>query len=442
MFDDFKRHAAAYAGQGLKIVAINIDGENLGPAQKAAIREYAAARELPFPVLLDEGLETFSAWGVMAHPTEVVLDAGGRIAYVLPGYPPSLREELEDAIRRALGMPATPPRETTAAVGYAPQGMALQHYNLGRRLLAKGDHDKALAAFRRAAAADPGFLEAAVMVARVSLAFGSLVEAEQLARQVSPEVINRGDLRYLLGSLMLAKGDLDAAERVFRELRERLPQEGWGEWGLGQVALARGDRTGALALFREARALQPENPEGEAFVRRHFRDRWLRRESTPEDEAVHRCLPRSRGDSRALPQALRRSRGPGACRAMTKLLLVGAGGFLGSVLRYLASGAVQSAARYVHFPWGTLAVNTAGCLLIGFLTGLAEARGIFSLEQRLFLITGFLGGFTTFSAFGYETYFLVRVGETMLAAANACGQVVLGLAAVWAGHLIANLLPR
>lgn len=127
---------------------------------------------------------------------------------------------------------------------------------------------------------------------------------------------------------------------------------------------------------------------------------------------------------------------------MTKLLLVGAGGFLGSVLRYLASGAVQSAARYVHFPWGTLAVNTAGCLLIGFLTGLAETRGIFSLEQRLFLITGFLGGFTTFSAYGYETYFLVRVGETMLAAANACGQVVLGLAAVWLGHLLANLLPR
>ena len=87
MFDDFKRHAAAYAGKGLKIVAINIDGENLGAAQKAAIREYAAARELPFPVLLDEGLTTFSAWGVMAHPTEVVLDAGGRIVYVLPGYP-------------------------------------------------------------------------------------------------------------------------------------------------------------------------------------------------------------------------------------------------------------------------------------------------------------------------------------------------------------------
>ena len=227
----------------------------------------------------------------MAHPTEVVLDAGGRIAYVLPGYPLSLREELEEAIRKALGVPVTPQRETTTSVGYVPQGMALQHYNLGRQLLAKGDHEKALEAFRRAAAADPAFLEAAVMTARVSLAFGSLAEAEQLARQVSPEVINRGDLRYLLGGLMLAKGDLDAAERAFRGLRERLPAEGWGEWGLGQTALARGDRAGALALFQEARALQAENPEGEAFVRRHFRDRWLRRESTPEDEGFVAVFP-------------------------------------------------------------------------------------------------------------------------------------------------------
>lgn len=127
---------------------------------------------------------------------------------------------------------------------------------------------------------------------------------------------------------------------------------------------------------------------------------------------------------------------------MTRLLLVGAGGFLGSVLRYLAGGVIQAAARNVHFPWGTLAVNTVGCLLIGFLGGAAETRHVLSHEQRLFLITGFLGGFTTFSAYGFETYFLVRVGEPGLAAANAVGQVVLGLAAVWAGHVLATFLPR
>ena len=291
MLEDFKRHAAAYGGAGLRVVAVNIDGEALGEAQRTAIREYAAARALPFPVLLDEGLKTFSAWGVMAHPTEVVLDAGGRIAYVLPGYPLSLREELEAALRRAAGIEAPPRRETPVSTGYVPQGMALQHFNLGRRLLAKGDPERALEAFRRAAAADPGFLEAAVLAARVSLATGDLAPAEQLARRLGPDLANRGDLRYLLGGLLLARGDGEAAERAFRELREQLPREGWGAWGLGQTALARDGHAAALGLFREARALQPDNPEGEAFVRRHFRERWLRRETVPEEDGFVVVFP-------------------------------------------------------------------------------------------------------------------------------------------------------
>lgn len=291
MLEDFKRHAETYGAKGLKLLAVNVDGESLGPAQQQAVRDYTARLALPFPVLLDEGLRTFAVWGVMAHPTEVVLDAGGRIAYVLPGYPLSLREELEEEIRRALGLAPARQRGAVPPAGYLPQGMALQHLNLGRTLLAKGDADKALEALRRAAAADPGFLEASILLARVSLAAGSLAEAEQLARQASPEAINRGDLRYLLGNLMLAKGDLDAAEQSFRALRERLPQEGWGEWGLAQTALARGDRAGALALFRDARRLQADNLEGEARVRRHFRERWMRREAFPEDDGYAALFP-------------------------------------------------------------------------------------------------------------------------------------------------------
>jgi tetratricopeptide (TPR) repeat protein len=112
-----------------------------------------------------------------------------------------------------------------------------------------------------------------------------------LARQVTPEMVNRGDLRYLLGGIMLAKGDLEPAELAFRELREQLPREGWGQWGLGQTALARGERAAALGLLKEARALQPENPEGEAVVRRHFRERWMRRETVPEEDGFIEVFP-------------------------------------------------------------------------------------------------------------------------------------------------------
>ncbi len=289
MFEDFKRHAATYAAKGLKIVAINNDGENLGAGQLAAIREYAATRTLPFPVLLDEGLKTFAAWGVMAHPTEVVLDAGGRIAYVLPGYPETLRDELEEEIRKVLGMAAS--QAPAPQVLSGPQEESRVLASLGRQFLVKGDPERALEAFRSAAAADPDSLEAAIMVARVSLSLGSPVEAEQLARQVSPETINRGDLRYLLGSLMLFKGNFEAAERTFRALQERLPAEGWGSWGLGLVALARGDHRAALASFEQAARLQPENPEATAFVRRYFRESCRRQESFEEEAGFARIFP-------------------------------------------------------------------------------------------------------------------------------------------------------
>ena len=127
---------------------------------------------------------------------------------------------------------------------------------------------------------------------------------------------------------------------------------------------------------------------------------------------------------------------------MTRVVLVGAGGLLGSVLRYVVSGLVQDAARDSLFPWGTLAVNVLGCLAIGVLGELAEARGAFGVETRALLMTGLLGGFTTFSAFGSETMHLLRGAERMLAAANVLANVVLGLAAVHAGRVAAQLVWR
>ena len=127
---------------------------------------------------------------------------------------------------------------------------------------------------------------------------------------------------------------------------------------------------------------------------------------------------------------------------MTRVLLIGVGGFAGSVLRYWLSGLAQDAARDSLFPWGTLAVNLLGCLAIGAVVQLAEARGAFSAETRLFLATGLLGGFTTFSAFGNETLNLLRGAERGLAAANVLANVILGLACVQLGRVAAQLVWR
>jgi CrcB protein len=127
---------------------------------------------------------------------------------------------------------------------------------------------------------------------------------------------------------------------------------------------------------------------------------------------------------------------------VTRVLLVGLGGFAGSILRHALSGLAQDAARGSLFPWGTLAVNLLGCFAIGALAQLAEARGAFGAEARLLLLTGLLGGFTTFSAFGNETWSLLRDAERGLAAANVLANVVLGLACVHLGRVAAHLVWR
>ena len=100
------------------------------------------------------------------------------------------------------------------------------------------------------------------------------------------------------------------------------------------------------------------------------------------------------------------------------VLLVGVGGFIGSVLRYWISEYVQQVSKSGAFPYGTLAVNVIGCFLIGFLAQLAETRGLLSAETRAFVVVGVLGGFTTFSTFGHESMNLLRDGQNGFAFAN------------------------
>ena len=114
---------------------------------------------------------------------------------------------------------------------------------------------------------------------------------------------------------------------------------------------------------------------------------------------------------------------------MSTLLLIGFGGFLGSVLRYMLSGYVQGAFKSADFPYGTIAVNLTGCLIIGFLSQIAESHGAFTPEARSFLFIGFLGGFTTFSTFGNETMNLFLDSENLLVFLNVAMHVLFGLGA-------------
>lgn len=121
-----------------------------------------------------------------------------------------------------------------------------------------------------------------------------------------------------------------------------------------------------------------------------------------------------------------------------KLLLVGAGGFVGAVLRYSISGWVHRFYGGV-FPLGILVVNVLGCLVIGILMGLLEQRQLLSPNARLFWMMGLLGALTTFSTFGYDTFELLREKSIWLGGVNVVSNVILGLLAVWIGWVIVKI---
>lgn len=120
-------------------------------------------------------------------------------------------------------------------------------------------------------------------------------------------------------------------------------------------------------------------------------------------------------------------------------LMVALGGGLGACARFAFSGLILPYTLQEKFPWPTFTVNILGCLLAGLLFAVAEKHNVFSPNLRLFLFTGILGGFTTFSAFGVETFFLIRRGDFFIASAYVIASVVCGLAVLILAHkAIAN----
>ncbi len=125
---------------------------------------------------------------------------------------------------------------------------------------------------------------------------------------------------------------------------------------------------------------------------------------------------------------------------MVDILIIGIGGFLGAISRYIVSNWSQNLPKFATFPVGTLVVNVSGCLAIGVIFGLVESRQLFTPETRLFLLIGFLGSFTTFSTFGFETFSFFQDGQISAAILNITLNLVIGLLATWFGYGISNSL--
>jgi CrcB protein len=127
---------------------------------------------------------------------------------------------------------------------------------------------------------------------------------------------------------------------------------------------------------------------------------------------------------------------------MHNVLLVGIGGFIGAMLRYLVGGFVQQLSQSIHFPYGTLTVNIVGCFFLGLLSHLAELNIGVTSEVRLMVMIGLLGSFTTYSTFCNETMNLMQDQRFFLALVNIGVHLFLGLGAVMLGRYVVLALWR
>ena len=124
---------------------------------------------------------------------------------------------------------------------------------------------------------------------------------------------------------------------------------------------------------------------------------------------------------------------------MQKTIFIAVAGLIGTLFRYWLSGVV--ARQYGEtFPWGTMAVNLVGCFLAGVVFYLTEERFLLSPALRAALLIGFLGGFTTFSSYGLQTFTLLRDSQFGLATLNVAASNVLGLLMVWTGYVVSKAL--
>ncbi len=124
---------------------------------------------------------------------------------------------------------------------------------------------------------------------------------------------------------------------------------------------------------------------------------------------------------------------------MIRLLAIAGAGALGALARYGLSGLVQRWSGS-NFPAGTLTVNLVGCFLLGLLATLAAERWTLSPTSRAAVLIGFLGAFTTFSTFSWETLALLRGGDVPRALLNVAASLGLGLVAAWGGYVLASRL--
>jgi len=255
---DLERLRAELGPERLQLIAINAEHLAISAADRDAIRAVVAETKYSATVLLDEGLVAYNAFGTMAVPSSLVLNAAGRVTYTLAGYPTTMRSDLADAVRKALGLPTS--EEMRPAQEYVPKNHGLMYYNFGRLLLEKGQEEKAVEQFLISVERDPAFKKPHLELGLYHLRRGEVEAAREAFLKVREIDPHDAEATYQAAAANLRAGRLDEAEALFAELAAEFPDRGGYALALALTQKFLGREEQYRASAAKAAGLRPPEP--------------------------------------------------------------------------------------------------------------------------------------------------------------------------------------
>jgi len=251
MLDDLEKLYVQRKAQGLEVLAVNVDHEHLGDEDRRAVEELAAGWS--FPTLVDEGLSTYYAYGVVATPSLALLDDKGEIRYVRASYSTSAREDIREAVDALLGIVDEAKAQVVAKRReYVPPKKATLHYQKAQVLVGRGMAKKSVRDLEEAAKLDPNWVDPRVLLARVYLGeergkAASLAKAEAALAEAVALQPKHLQAHALMAEVRLALGKHGEALQAAEETLALEP-------GYTPAILARAKSLRALGRIEEARA--------------------------------------------------------------------------------------------------------------------------------------------------------------------------------------------
>jgi Tfp pilus assembly protein PilF/peroxiredoxin len=240
----------------VQVIAINVESSRIDPVHVQAIRDWLKQKAIPFPVVLDRGLKAFHAYGVIAIPTTLVVDASGTIVFRLPGYPVAGAEELVEVVEQGVIHTDRVSRgdPSSSAPGFR---RAVRYTHLAQQLSAKGEFEMAKFTLQKAIAESPSFLEAKLALAALFQQLDDLQAAETLLAEAAAASPMNSAVLLAHAGLKLRAGEPEAA-RTFAEAALELDQEsGSALTLLAQAYRESGHPESALPYLQKAVGLNP-----------------------------------------------------------------------------------------------------------------------------------------------------------------------------------------